>query len=88
MSHQDPAAAASGAPAAVAAAAPPAAAAMSSGLSQGSGAEFWNIDAARIVFVQENPKKNGSKAYEKYEAYKSAGTIGAARAAGASTTEE
>ena len=51
-------------------------------------AEFWwNQNSVKIIFNAQNPRTTGSKAYEKYEKYKAAETVGQAKALGAITTD-
>ena len=47
----------------------------------------WHIREQRVAFTPENPKKQKTKSWDKYEKYKSARTIGEARDAGASTRD-
>ena len=48
----------------------------------------WHHQSDLLIrFVDENPKKNGTKAFEKYERYKVAATVGHARELGASGTD-
>ena len=45
------------------------------------------LDSWPLVFDQENPKKAGSAAYKRYEAYKGARTVQEALSAGATSKD-
>ena len=48
---------------------------------------WWNNNEVNISFQPVIPRTAGSKAFEKYEKYKAAGTVGEAKSLGAITTD-
>ena len=51
------------------------------------GPDWWDDTDVRLKFQQENPKREGTGAALRYEAYKHATTVGDAKAAGATVQD-
>ena len=64
-----------------------AAAVASSGASQESGSEWWKLGHIPVMFQATNPKREWTKAYERYSKYYTARTVQAARDLGATTAD-
>ena len=59
----------------------------SAAASQAMGSEWWKTGSTQIHFQQDNPKRSGTKAHERYAKYSIAVTVQAARELGATTAD-